>query len=906
MLGSTAIGRQLQLDELLGVARAAAEGRGSVVFLEGPTGSGKSFLLAAFAQSLAPEGEVAPVEVVSYTCRQAGGEDRHGPFVEMLAALTDEDRRGDRAKRWLKVIGDYAPDLLELLVPGGKVVGVAVKTATGLGVEAMGGDHESQKLERADDVTRAFVGIAADSPLAVVLDNAQWIDEGSIGVVERLADGIDGRRLLLLVAYDPEAVDGGGMFARVRATILGSGQGRRMTLDDLTLTEVESILEHRYGTVREASLAAWLLDRSDGNPRFLEQHLATLEEQGVLRRDGSGWTLAGTIDGEPGAWRLGGELARAQMPGTLVELLRPRVALLEQDDKKLLQYGSVQGLRFLSMVVVALAKADESDVEDRLAELEQTRRMITAEETDDWFSDHSTVYAFDPSVLQELLYDDRYAGKGFERRKRHREVAGALEALLDDGQQPPRLVLLEIARHYEEAGDKAEAGRRLADIAASLLDEGADKEAAATAERAIALLRDSLDERLDDEKRTAAQASLARALILFLLGGEPGWQAEPERYGGTKLLPLADEAERLAADVGLRANACFAKARVLTAYGELPEAIAVYRSALELARAAKDETAEFAILLNLGHHLDSVSLEQGRAVLEQAHALLSGPFGQGLAPTTLAYETGRLESRLGVADFDLGRYGEAIEYLVRASEALKATRRREEAAWALCFLGQQYTAIGLYEEAEQTLREAIALFGDEPKAPAVRGYLRSLVGRLFVQWEPPRLEQAREELTRGREEALASGSHSIRALVDSYWAELLLAEGTPDAVREADEVLSATATHGWARGEIATSSLRARVALAQGNVDEAVTLSTHAVDLLTEHEGAVPAVRSEEILLTHARILEAARSDDASRYAADAAAIVRAKADSLPDEARRRSFLERVRVSRDVLAAAEQ
>ncbi len=61
-------------------------------------------------------------------------------------------------------------------------------------------------------------------------------------------------------------------------------------------------------------------------------------------------------------------------------------------------------------------------------------------------------------------------------------------------------------------------------------------------------------------------------------------------------------------------------------------------------------------------------------------------------------------------------------------------------------------------------------------------------------------------------------------------------------------------------------------------------------------------MRSEEILLTHARVLQASGSAEAARFTADAASVVRAKAASLTDPAQRETFLERVRLSRDALA----
>jgi hypothetical protein len=197
----------------------------------------------------------------------------------------------------------------------------------------------------------------------------------------------------------------------------------------------------------------------------------------------------------------------------------------------------------------------------------------------------------------------------------------------------------------------------------------------------------------------------------------------------------------------------------------------------------------------------------------------------------------------------------------------------------------------------------VELLADIPGPLGVRGYLRALLGRLYVEWEPQRLAEARETLAGAREETKASGIRSVVPLVEGFWAELLLAEGTPEALAEARDVLGAASSYGWARSEIAICSLLARVALAEGRAADAVEPSTRAATELSERGGAVPTVRSEEILWTHARVLEATGSADADDYRAQAAAVVRAKAGSLTDDAQRESLTTRVRLSRDVLAA---
>jgi len=902
------IGREREFYALLAAAEEAAAGRGSIVFLAGPTGGGKSSLIKALTEALAASETEPQPEVVSVLCYETSAGNPLGPFGEVLRALTSRERRGDRAKRVIELVRQIAPPLVELIPVIGKLAALGVKAAADVGVYALGADHQAQQAQLASDVAHALVHVAEEIPLVVAVDDAQWIDGPSTEVIARLAQGIESDRLVLLVAYDDDLVDDRHPLARLRSAVLSRPGDRRMVLDDFGREQIEAVLRDPYGGIPDARLAEWLLDRTDGNPLFLEQYLATLEERGVLRTANGGWALDGSIEGGPGDWRLGGALAQAQTPNTLLELMRPRLADLDDDERRLLETGAVQGRRFLSAVLVKLLDREEDEILDRLGRLEERRRMITIEETEDWWSDRSNLYSFDPGVLQDLLYG-RYARSAYERRRRHRAVAQTLEALIADDRPPPRHALLEIAHHYERAGDAPAAARRLVDVAESTFAEGADRETADFADRAVALLRTALAGSLSDQARPEAQRLLARAIVLLVLGRQPSLQADQSTDGGRHLLELADEAQRAAdavGDLAARANARYAAALVLTGYRGLHEGIAAYREALELARSAGDSVGQFAILVNLGHQLDSVNLEEGWAVLQEAQALLdAGALARDLDEATLAFETTRLETMIGVAAFDLGRYGQALELLVHGSHALRTARRRDEAGWAMAFLGQVYTAIGLYEAAEATLREAIALFEDEHGSLGLRGYLRALVGHLYVEWDPPRLAPAREELQRARAEAAASGYLAVAPLVDACWAELLLAEGTPATLREADALLEASATFGWARSEITACSLRARIALAEGRLEDAVGLSTRAVEQLMERGGAVPATRSEEILFAHVHVLEAVDASDAPAHAAQAARIVRAKAASLDDEAQRTSFLERVRLSRAVLAAAE-
>ena len=100
------------------------------------------------------------------------------------------------------------------------------------------------------------------------------------------------------------------------------------------------------------------------------------------------------------------------------------------------------------------------------------------------------------------------------------------------------------------------------------------------------------------------------------------------------------------------------------------------------------------------------------------------------------------------------------------------------------------TATGLYERPRRRSAQ-----GSSSSRPArdlgLRAYLRALLGHLYLEWEPPRPAEAREALASARQETKDSGFRAVIPLVEAYWGELLLAEGSPAALREADETLAA-------------------------------------------------------------------------------------------------------------------
>jgi predicted ATPase len=105
----------------------------------------------------------------------------------------------------------------------------------------------------------------------------------------------------------------------------------QLHLDPLPPESAEALLQALVGDDPSlAPLARTLVERTEGNPFFLEESVRTLVETGVLA-------------GERGAYRLAKRLETARVPATVQAVLAARIDRLAPEDKRLLQAAAVVG-----------------------------------------------------------------------------------------------------------------------------------------------------------------------------------------------------------------------------------------------------------------------------------------------------------------------------------------------------------------------------------------------------------------------------------------------------------------------------------------------------------------------------------------------------------------------------------
>jgi tetratricopeptide (TPR) repeat protein len=418
-------------------------------------------------------------------------------------------------------------------------------------------------------------------------------------------------------------------------------------------------------------------------------------------------------------------------------------------------------------------------------------------------------------------------------------------------------------------------------------------------EQALTHLRESADDKLH-----------VQVILLLLEAMRVRLQVKPDSSGEATAVELADKAETLAVrvnDLTLIAQAKTMKGRILISAGDVPKALATLQESLDIARASHDSFSQFVALSGLGHQLIKANLPAGLKLLYQAHELYQNQL-QNVGRHT-QYQFALLQSRIGIAEFDQGNYGDALTWLKNSIEGLRQFDMRDDLLVSLNFLAQLLIGIGLFEEAEANLVEATQLLSEQERPNPWNGNNLGLLGKLYLEWG--RVEDAEAPLQKGLEESESTLNADLLSLVRNYYAEMLM---HPDcrhhdlnaAERQLKLNLEECEKAVIDRSAILSLSMLGQLKLRQNLLPDALRYSQQAVERL-ERLGTMPALRTEEVFFNHYRVLQAAGIvDKASQYLIQANQVLQEKLNTIPGEGSRNQFLDRVPLNRAIRSAAHR
>ena len=184
-------------------------------------------------------------------------------------------------------------------------------------------DAEIRRRRTLDAIKRLLLRESLNQPLIVIFEDLHWLDEGSRALLNLLADSIGTARVMMLVNYRPEFTHNWGnktYYTQLRLDPLGAESGEEM---------LNALLDDGRDL---APLKRLIIEKTEGNPFFMEEIVQALFEQGALRRNG-------TV-------KLAKSLSTIQIPSTVQAVLASRIDRLPPEQKDLLQTLAVIGKEF--------------------------------------------------------------------------------------------------------------------------------------------------------------------------------------------------------------------------------------------------------------------------------------------------------------------------------------------------------------------------------------------------------------------------------------------------------------------------------------------------------------------------------------------------------------------------------
>jgi DNA-binding SARP family transcriptional activator len=415
------VGRDAELATLVEIHAATAVGRAATAVLVGEAGIGKTRLGEALAEHVAGRGGL----VLAARAYEGERSIAYGPIVELIRQVAASPAAVARLR---------AGDRAEL-----------ARIAPSLDADRSGPRPDGHGSERPAAQARLLAAIAdglaaaADGPVPGLLwvDDLQWADGATLQAIDYLARRLDGRHVVLLLAWRPEDLDGD---VRVVAERLEAPPTRVVRLGRLDRV---AVAELAAGMTGSPDFVDRLVVASEGLPLYVVEAVAA------------------------------GDGALGALPDGVRSVLQRRLRAVSETAGQVLAAASIIGRSFDLSTVRHASGRSEMETVDALDEL--VRRGLVREQGEDY------------DFVHEALRDLAAGGTSLTRRRLlHRRVADALRHRPGDGRDD-LLRWSRIAGHERDGGRTREAAEAFAIASERAAAVFANREAIELAEAALSL-----------------------------------------------------------------------------------------------------------------------------------------------------------------------------------------------------------------------------------------------------------------------------------------------------------------------------------------------------------------------------------------------------------------------------------
>jgi class 3 adenylate cyclase/tetratricopeptide (TPR) repeat protein len=410
-------GRDAELRTIKDLFHAAADRRvPRLVLVSGPAGVGKSRLGWEFEKYA--DGLKAEVWWHRGRCLSYGEGVAFWALAQIVRqrlGIAEEDPPEAAAAKLAAGLDRFVPDRAEQAYAGPRLSRL-------LGVSFAGDGGEALSREELFAGWRLFFErLAAENPVILLVEDAQYADTGLLDFLDHLIDWVRDLPVYVLVFARPELGQARPGF--------GAGRNRStLTLDPLDAASMDLLVDALVPGMPEAARSK-ITRQAQGIPLFAVETVRSLIDRDVVQP-------------VEGVYRLTGDVGELAVPDSLHALLAARLDALDPGARRLIADAAVLGTTFPAEALIAVSERDEPFVRAELADL--VRREVLSVSADPLSPERGS-YQFAQQMLRQVAYDTLSRR---DRKARHLAVAAHLRTVFPgDGEEVTEV----IARHYLDA-----------------------------------------------------------------------------------------------------------------------------------------------------------------------------------------------------------------------------------------------------------------------------------------------------------------------------------------------------------------------------------------------------------------------------------------------------------------------
>ncbi|MCK5097553.1 MAG: AAA family ATPase, partial [Desulfobacteraceae bacterium] len=385
------VGRKKLMGTLTEVFEKVKSGSGQIIGIVGEAGVGKSRLLLEIRNTL-PQNEF---EYLEGRCHQYGGSILYLPVLDILRSIfniKDNDKEHIVKRKINDVIINLDENFSRLNPSFQDILSLKIDDEEFVKLDPKG------KREKIFEAIRdLLIRISQEKPLVIAVEDLHWIDKTSEEFLSYFIDWLANTQILLIFLYRPEYTHQWGsksFYTKIGVDQLGMSSSGEL---------VKAILEE--GEVAP-ELRQLILNRSAGNPLFIEEFIHTLVENGSIEKKEDQYALIGNPE-------------NIKVPDTIQGIIAARLDRLEDNLKRTMQVASVIGRDFAFRILQTIIGM-KNELKSNLLNLQGLEFIYEK----NLFPELE--YIFKHALTQEVAYNSLLQKR---RKEIHKKIGEAIEEL---------------------------------------------------------------------------------------------------------------------------------------------------------------------------------------------------------------------------------------------------------------------------------------------------------------------------------------------------------------------------------------------------------------------------------------------------------------------------------------------